>query len=93
MNAETIKQLQKVSVPRTFAKDEYICYEGQPGNEMYIILKGLVSICLTSAIGTLIEVDQLKSGDFFGEMAIFDNLPRSASCIALEDTGASSVTT
>ena len=86
MNAETIKQLQKVSVPRTFEKDEYICYEGQPGNEMYIILKGLVSICLTSAIGTLIEVDQLKSGDFFGEMAIFDNLPRSASCIALEDT-------
>lgn len=86
MNAETIKQLQKVSVPRTFAKDEYICYEGQPGNEMYIILKGLVSICLTSAIGTLVEVDQLKGGDFFGEMAIFDNLPRSASCIALEDT-------
>lgn len=86
VNAETIKQLQKVSVPRTFEKDEYICYEGQPGNEMYIILKGLVSICLTSAIGTLIEVDQLKSGDFFGEMAIFDNLPRSASCIALEDT-------
>ena len=86
VNAETIKQLQKVSVPKTFEKDEYICYEGQPGNEMYIILKGLVSICLTSAIGTLIEVDQLKSGDFFGEMAIFDNLPRSASCIALEDT-------
>lgn len=86
MNAETIKQLHKVSVPRTFEKDEYICYEGQPGNEMYIILKGLVSICLTSAMGTLIEVAQLKSGDFFGEMAIFDNLPRSASCIAVEDT-------
>ena len=86
MNAETIKQLQKVSVPKTFEKDEYICYEGQPGSEMYIILKGLVSICLTTAIGTLVEVDQLKSGDFFGEMAIFDNLPRSASCIALEDT-------
>ena len=86
MNAETIKQLQKISTPKTFNKDEYICYEGQPGNEMYIILKGLVSVCLTSAMGTLTEVDQLKSGDFFGEMAIFDNLPRSASCIALEDT-------
>jgi len=86
VNAETIKQLQKVSVPRTFEKDEYICYEGQPGNEMYIILKGEVSICVTGALGTLIEVEQLKSGDFFGEMAIFDNLPRSASCIAIEDT-------
>lgn len=86
LNENMIKQLQKVSTPRTFEKDEYICYEGQPGNEMYIILKGLVSINLTSAIGTLTEVAQLKSGDFFGEMAIFDNLPRSASCIALEDT-------
>lgn len=86
MNAETIKQLQKVSTPKTFQKDEYICYEGQPGNEMYIILKGLVGIYLTSAIGTTTEVTQLKEGDFFGEMAIFDNLPRSASCIALEDT-------
>ena len=86
MNAETIKQLQKVSTPKTFHKDEYICYEGQPGNEMYIILKGVVGIYLTSAMGTVTEVAQLKEGDFFGEMAIFDNLPRSASCIALEDT-------
>jgi len=86
LNAETIKQLQKVSTPKTFEKDEYICYEGQPGNEMYIILKGLVGVNLTSTMGTLTEVAQLHSGDFFGEMAIFDNLPRSASCIALEDT-------
>lgn len=86
MNVETVKQLQKISTPKTFAKDEYICYEGQPGNEMYIILKGIVGVYLTSAIGTLTEVAQLKEGDFFGEMAIFDNLPRSASCIALEDT-------
>ncbi len=86
MNAETIKQLQKVSTPKTFQKDEYICYEGQPGNEMYIILKGMVGVYLTSAFGTVTEVAQLKEGDFFGEMAIFDNLPRSASCIALEDT-------
>lgn len=86
MNATTVKQLQKISTPKQFAKDEYICYEGQPGNEMYIILKGVVGVYLTSAIGTLTEVALLQQGDFFGEMAIFDNLPRSASCIAQEDT-------
>ena len=86
MNASTMKQLQKISTPKQFAKDEYICYEGQPGNEMYIILKGVVGVYLTSAIGTLTEVAMLQQGDFFGEMAIFDNLPRSASCIAQEDT-------
>lgn len=86
MNQENLVQLQKISKPKAFSKNEYICYEGQPGNEMYIILKGLISICVTSPIGTLVEVAQLNQGDFFGEMAIFDNLPRSASCIAKEDT-------
>lgn len=82
---ETVKRLMKISTPKTFKAEEYICYEGQPGNEMYIILKGSVGVYVTSAIGTPVEVSRIMSGDFFGEMAVFDNLPRSASCIALED--------
>ena len=92
MREETIAQLRKLSTPKTFAKDEYVCYEGQPGEEMYIILKGSVGVFVTGAIGTLNQVATIKSGDFFGEMAIFDNLPRSASCIALEDTVTVAVT-
>lgn len=92
MQPETIMQLKKISIPKQFSKQDYICYEGQPGNEMYIILKGAVGIYLTSAIGTLNQVATIAEGDFFGEMAIFDNLPRSASCIALEDTIAVAVT-
>ncbi|MBQ8730392.1 MAG: DUF2225 domain-containing protein [Lachnospiraceae bacterium] len=49
-------------------------------------MTGRVGIFITSAIGTLVKVAEIGSGDFFGEMAIFDNLARSASCIALEDT-------
>ncbi len=82
----TLIELNSISTPITFVKDEYICYEGQPGNEMYIILKGSVGVYITNAIGAMTEVSRIMAGDFFGEMAIFDNLPRSASCIALEDT-------
>lgn len=82
---ETVKRLMKISTPKTFKAEEYICYEGQPGNEMYIILRGSVGVYVTSALGTPTEVSRIMSGDFFGEMAVFDNLPRSASCIALED--------
>lgn len=92
MQPETILQLKKISVPKQFFAKDYICHEGQPGNEMYIILKGSVGIYITSVIGTLTQVATIKEGDFFGEMAIFDNLPRSASCIALEDTIAVAVT-
>lgn len=86
MKQETVRQLQKIAVPRTFSKDEYVCYEGEPGNEMYIILKGSVGVYITNAMGKLVEVSQMKVADFFGEMAIFDKLPRSATCIAQEDT-------
>lgn len=86
MRADTIAQLRKISKPRQFAKDDYICHEGQPGNEMYIILKGSVGIFVTNTLGTLNQVATMKEGGFFGEMAIFDSLPRSASCIAMEDT-------
>lgn len=44
MKPETVRQLQKVAKPKAFAKDEYVCYEGEPGNDMYIILKGLKDI-------------------------------------------------
>ena len=50
MRTETIAQLRKLSTPKQFSKDEYICQEGQPGEEMYIILKGSVGIFLTSLI-------------------------------------------
>lgn len=82
---ETVKKLMQISTPKTFKAEEYICYEGQPGDEMYIILKGSVGVYVTSALGTPVEVSRIMTGDFFGEMAVFDNLPRSASCIALED--------
>ena len=82
---ETVKTLMQISTPKQFKAAEYICYEGQPGHEMYIILKGSVGIYVSNAIETQTEVSRIMAGDFFGEMSIFDNLPRSASCIALED--------
>ena len=83
---QTVQKLMKLCEPRTFKGQEYICFEGQPGNEMYIILRGSVGVYVNSAVDTLTEVSRIMTGDFFGEMSIFDNLPRSASCIALEDT-------
>lgn len=91
MQNELLTQLQRIANLRQFEKDEYICSEGQPGREMYIILKGTVGVYLTSSMGTLSEISRIRQGDFFGEMAIFDDLPRSATCIALEDTSCAAI--
>lgn len=59
---------------------EIICREGEPGAEMYIILQGKVEIVPGS--GSPVT---LAAGDFFGEMALLDQLPRSATVRVVED--------
>lgn len=69
---------------RVYPKDTMIFSEGQPGQELYIIQKGSVSITkIVDNNEVLLAV--LKQGDIFGEMSLLEDKPRSASAIAHED--------
>lgn len=61
---------------------DVICRQGDPGEELYIIESGEMGVIIRIADGSEKEIVTLKSGDFFGEMSIFDNSPRSATCRA-----------
>lgn len=91
MQQSTLDFLRSTGAFFRYAKDEYICHEGQQGQNMYIVLTGKVGVYLTNPAGCLTEVSRIESGGFFGEMSIFDKMPRSASCIALEDTICASI--
>lgn len=69
---------------RTFAAGEKIFAEGEIGAEMYIIQTGRVRISKKSqdVEKTLVV---LEDGDFFGEMAVIDKGPRSASATAVDE--------
>jgi len=69
---------------KTYKKSEVIFEEGSFGSEMYVLRSGRVKVYRASAEGE-IELCVLKPGEFFGEMALVDNAPRSASACALED--------
>jgi len=58
--------------------------EGEPGNDLYIIKSGAVSVGILLPDGSEHEIARFALGDFFGEMSIFDNAERSATCRALE---------
>ncbi|MBN1879449.1 Crp/Fnr family transcriptional regulator [bacterium] len=64
---------------------ERIFSEGQPGREMYVVESGRIRIFLTTHDREL-TLAILKRGDFFGEMALLEDLPRSASAAAAEET-------
>jgi transcriptional regulator with GAF, ATPase, and Fis domain len=75
---------------RVYTNGEAICREGERGEVMYVIQSGKVKITKHAHTGEL-TLATLESGDAFGEMALFDKLPRSATATALGEARVLSV--
>ncbi|MCR4821991.1 MAG: cyclic nucleotide-binding domain-containing protein [Treponema sp.] len=69
---------------RNYPKDTMIFSESQSGADMFVIQSGSVKISKI-VDGTEVTLAVLKKGDMFGEMALLENKPRSATAIAKED--------
>lgn len=69
---------------KTIPKGQMIFCEYEPGNSFYLIQEGRVQI--TKVLGTIEKaIDVLQPGEVFGEMAILEEAPRSASAVALDN--------
>jgi CRP/FNR family transcriptional regulator, cyclic AMP receptor protein len=62
---------------REYPDGEIICRQGEIGNSLYVIQDGQVEVVREESAGETI-ISDLQSGDIFGEMAIIDRQPRSA---------------
>lgn len=62
---------------KDYIEGELICRQGEAGDQLYVIQAGRVKIFREEG-GLEIPVGDLRTGDVFGEMAIFDRQPRSA---------------
>jgi CRP/FNR family transcriptional regulator/CRP/FNR family cyclic AMP-dependent transcriptional regulator len=71
---------------RTFQRAETIFHKGDPGTGLYLITNGQVKVVVPSETGEEALLTILESGDLFGELALFDGLPRSATVVALQKT-------
>lgn len=80
------RELEKVghiSHMREYEDDEIIFHEGQPAAGMYIIRNGKVRIVQKTVTGDDQELTVLLDGDFFGDMGLLDNSPRTATAISM----------
>ncbi|MFA6504929.1 MAG: diguanylate cyclase [Treponemataceae bacterium] len=71
---------------RSFLPGQTIFRENESGAELFVIASGLVAVTVTTQDGEVIELSRVGIGAFFGEMAILERAPRSATCTALETT-------
>ncbi len=68
----------------TYSKGDKIFEQGELGTEMFIILEGDVEI-VKHINGESHTLSKLEKGDFFGEMALLENVPRTADAVACGD--------
>ncbi len=86
LSAETITQLAQGARKRTFRRGEIVFHKGDPGQSLFLIVHGQVRIVLPSPAGEEVILGVLDAGDCFGEMALIDGQPRSATVVAIEPT-------
>ncbi len=74
-------------VERHFAPGDFIFHEGDPGQVMYLVKSGQVRIFVNGLDGSETSVILIgQPGEMFGELAVVDGLPRSATAVALDET-------
>jgi CRP/FNR family transcriptional regulator, cyclic AMP receptor protein len=86
LDAASLESVGRGMRSRRFRRGEVIFHQGDPGDALFIVMAGAIKIMLPSETGDEAILATLKAGDVFGELALLDGAPRSASATALEPT-------
>jgi len=85
LDPEDLQELRRTAQERKFVTGQEIFREGDPGDGVYIVREGLVEIAHFADRKEHRVFSRLGPGEIFGEMAVIENLPRSATAIAVGD--------
>lgn len=86
LDDKILRKLADAAVTRQYGKDEVIVRQGEMGLGLYIIVRGRVKVEREQPNAPPIKVAELGPEQFFAEMSIVDNKPRSATVSTMEDT-------
>lgn len=86
LQEKRLENIIELLEPMEIEQGAMVVHEGTDGDSMFIIMHGSVSVLRTQADGEPVLIDVLRGGDFFGEFALIDKMPRSADVICREAT-------
>src|SRR5437764_12235053 len=84
LDERELASVAAVAKTRRYAKDDVVFHADESGDVFCLIREGRVKVTMISPEGKEIILSMMGPGDFFGEMSLLDNEPRSATVIAME---------
>lgn len=86
LEADDLGALAAATVAVRLAVGETLFRQGEPGSDLYVLLRGRLAVAITQPDGSGGVVDTLEPGDSVGELALLTGQPRGATVYALEET-------
>ena len=83
---EDLQAISNLAVTRVYPKNMLIICEGDRSDSLYIVLSGKVKVYLNDEDGKEVTLNIQAAGEYFGELAMLDDAPRSASVVTTEET-------
>jgi CRP/FNR family cyclic AMP-dependent transcriptional regulator len=84
VDTATLRRLAGAVAWRDVKKKEPVLFKGSPGDHLLFLVQGRLQVLDVTESGREIGLNLLNAGDYFGELSIIDNEPRSASVVAME---------
>ncbi|MDE3075029.1 MAG: GGDEF domain-containing protein [Chloroflexota bacterium] len=81
-----LRHLAEQTTAISFSRDAIICRQGDAGDSLFIVQSGEIEIVLTEGEDREVHLASLLPGEFFGELAVLDGEPRSATARTAADS-------
>jgi CRP/FNR family cyclic AMP-dependent transcriptional regulator len=85
LNKSQLQSLARSMTPRRYAAREELVCQGKGGICLFVVVSGKAEAVHTRPDGTRVVVNTFGPTDYFGELAVLNDEPRTASIVALED--------
>jgi uncharacterized membrane protein len=85
LHRDDIEALARHLVERRYRPGDHVFEQGAPGEAMYFVAEGQLNIFLPGEASRRVSLKDIGPGEYFGELALFDDQPRSASVLATSD--------
>jgi CRP/FNR family cyclic AMP-dependent transcriptional regulator len=86
LDEKTLGRLEGIAVKRAYPRNTILISKGDVSDHLFVVIRGKLKVTLPDDSGKEIILSLLGEGDYFGEIALIDGEPRTATIVSMEAT-------